>query len=131
MELKKIEGFTPGPWKVTTGIHSETTDSYDSGDVWFNINGEDHNVIGETLYGRCLDATEEEARANAELMAYAPELYQLAGRYRDECDRLRQGLVECLQMMEQTMAYRNANGITAGNTFLQSTIDKAKKLLNP
>lgn len=64
---------TPGPWYVTTGVHSETTDCYDKGETWFNVNGED-GVIADVLHGRCLSADEDEANANAHLIAAAPEL---------------------------------------------------------
>jgi hypothetical protein len=42
---------------------------------------------------------------------------------------LEQSLKESLSMMEQTMQYREMNGLTGGNTFLSCTIEKAKSLL--
>lgn len=69
------EKFTPGPWNVTTGTHTESTDTYDEGDVWFNVNGED-GAIADVLHSRCLPAEVEEAEANAHLIAAAPAMYE-------------------------------------------------------
>ena len=66
---------TEGPWYVTTGVHSETTEMYDKGETWFNVNGPD-GVIADVLHGRCLSADEEEAEANAQLIASAPSLLE-------------------------------------------------------
>lgn len=69
------ERFTPGPWEVTTGTHNESTDLYDKGEAWFNVNGEG-GVIADVLHGRCLSADEDEAAANAALIAAAPVMYE-------------------------------------------------------
>lgn len=73
------EKFTPGPWTVTTGKHTETTDLYDAGDVWFNVNGDD-GVIADIPYGRCLPADEDEARENAKIIAVTPVFYMALKR---------------------------------------------------
>jgi hypothetical protein len=39
-------------------------------------------------------------------------------------------LRDSLHMMEQTLVYRNANGLKFGNTFLESAIEQAKSLLS-
>jgi tRNA 2-selenouridine synthase SelU len=49
----------------------------------------------------------------------------------DRIKALEEALRDSLQMMEQTMVYREANGLTVGNVFLECAIDKAMKLLNP
>lgn len=67
---------TPGPWTVTTGKHTETTDLYDKGDTWFNVNGED-GIIADVCFGRCLGNDEEDALANAKLIAAAPEMLEV------------------------------------------------------
>lgn len=68
--------FTPGPWRVITGTHSENTEMHDEGETWFNVNNED-GVIADVLHGRCLDVDEDEAAANARLIAEAPTMYEL------------------------------------------------------
>lgn len=44
---------------------------------------------------------------------------------------LEEALKESLMMLEQTFSFRENNGLTSGNIFLTSTIDKAKALLSP
>lgn len=43
---------------------------------------------------------------------------------------LEEALRDSLHMMEQTLVYRNANGLKFGNTFLESAIEQAKSLLS-
>lgn len=78
--LKKIEGFTPGPWKyrpdvVDKGFYIETVDM-----------SHQNTFIGDVGGGL---QRKPEIKANATLIAYAPELYQLAQQYIDENERLR------------------------------------------
>ena len=42
---------------------------------------------------------------------------------------LLKALKDSLQMLEQTLYYRNANKITGGNVFLETTIDESKKAI--
>lgn len=82
-----VDKHTPGPWRVTTGKHSETTEMWDKGETWFNVNGED-GVIADVLYGRCLPCDEEQAEANAALIAAAPQLKKENERLTAEVNRL-------------------------------------------
>lgn len=77
---------TPGPWTVTTGEHTETTDLYDKGETWFNVNGEE-GVIADVLHGRCLTQDEDEAAANAALIAAAPDMFEAMQEFVDRVER--------------------------------------------
>lgn len=77
---------TEGNWKVTEGEHSETTDTYDEGERWFNVNNESGEVVCDVLHGRCLDADEDCARANATLIAQSPAMLEFLIDIRDSGD---------------------------------------------
>lgn len=66
---------TPGPWKVITGIHQETTELHKKEEEWFTVESED-DTVAECLHGRCNAIDSEEALANARLIAAAPEMLQ-------------------------------------------------------
>lgn len=91
-----VDKHTPGPWRVTTGKHNETTEMWDKGEIWFNVNGED-GVIADVLHGRCLPCDEEEAEANAALIASAPTLK----KENEELKERNRVLVEALKNIEQ------------------------------
>lgn len=82
-ELKEIEGFTAGPWKVCIG---------NRGSIFGDLNNRAHDgdnpYIG-TVAGISVYENIPECNANAELIAYAPELYQMAGELMDECERIK------------------------------------------
>lgn len=87
-EIKKIKGFTPGPWDQRISTHADISNNH-----WH------YNVIGTRLgckykIAKCPfideDADKVEAAANASLIAYAPELYSLALEQQAEIMRLRE-----------------------------------------
>jgi len=53
-----------------------------------------------------------ETRANAQLISASPDMLE--------------ALESCLQMLEQTKSFREHNGFTGGDTFLNYTIDQTK-----
>lgn len=67
------------------------------------------------VYPRDSEPESTEAIANAKLIASAPELLE--------------ALKGSLQILEQTLTYRNANSITMGNIFLESVIEQSKKVI--
>jgi hypothetical protein len=83
-----------------------------------------YNVVAESgnFHYRVVPAwtdhiiSDEEAKANEKLFLNAPKMYS--------------ALESSLQMLEQTLAYRNANGIRFGNVFLECTIDQVKEALS-
>lgn len=91
-EIKKIEGFTPGPW------HLSVPKSYGR---WagFNTAGgkcigvyatnDDLEAIAQVAKDEMLQYKEQDHSANASLIAYAPELYSLALEQQDEINRLK------------------------------------------
>lgn len=77
--------FTEGPWKVISGVHEDSGEMYDAGETWVNVNGPD-GVIADCLHGGCLSADEDEALANAKLIAAAPELLEALKELHHYCD---------------------------------------------
>lgn len=70
-EIKKIEGFTPGPWDIKEQMH---------GIYWLDKAGnKNFGTIGTVL----------DCHANASLIAYAPDLYKIALEQQDEIKRLK------------------------------------------
>lgn len=116
MEIKKIEGFTPGPWEVVEGKHDHTTHFYDAGETWFNVRNEE-NVLADVVHGRCLDTDEEDARANAALIAYAPEMYSMLHEADQQTASLTEGIKELIEFMSEPVSRYEA-------------LEKAKQLLN-
>lgn len=104
--MSKIN-FTKGDWcyrpdVVNTNFYIETIDK-----------SHKNTFIGE-IGGGLQSKTEIEA--NAKLVSAAPEMYS--------------ALESSLQMLEQTLTYRNANGLKMGNVFLESTISQVKDAMS-
>lgn len=99
------EKFKKGEWYL-----QEYTDAYT------NIVRCNAGKGFETVYiASTSQSRGEEQRANARLMAAAPDMYD--------------ALKMSLQMLEQTLSYREQNELTAGNIFLTSTIDEIKRAI--
>jgi len=45
-------------------------------------------------------------------------------------EKMQSALSDSLQMLEQTLSYRNANKLTAGNVFLEYTIDSVREVIS-
>lgn len=101
------EKFTQGEWEVrgNTIFLKDTNRSIASIHVQKNYKDITFEQIEDV-----------EANANAVLVKSAPKMYS--------------ALESSLQMLEQTLAYRNANGIRFGNVFLECTIDQVKEALD-
>jgi hypothetical protein len=113
MATKKIKietmdsKFTKGEWEyrndvVDRGFYIETVDK-----------SHQNTFIGY-IGGGLQSKTEIEA--NAKLISSAPEMF---------C-----ALESSLQMLEQTLAHRNANGVRMGNVFLEATIQQVKDVIS-
>jgi hypothetical protein len=105
-KIKMIkEKFTKGDWHV-------------SGDVYPVIESKSDRV--ETLPTiATINSTfrnKEEYTANAKLISAAPDMYS--------------ALESSLQMLEQTLVYRNANDLRMGNVFLEATITQVKDAMS-
>lgn len=85
---------------------------------WINLGYRVDVDIADGLSGICEMSDwmpKEQMEANAKLIAAAPEMYS--------------ALESSLQMLEQTIKYRNANGIRMGNVFLEATISQVKEAI--
>lgn len=79
-EIKKIEGFTPGPWYIETAEPNEHS-------IMLEVATNDVLICGVYFDNNPME--EPEVKATASLIAYAPDLYKIALEQQEEIERLK------------------------------------------
>lgn len=82
-KLKKIKGFTPGPWREC----GQDRDGCSCGQIWSTT--ADYHLATTEMNNETGFISPETRKANASLIAYAPELYEYASSLEAENQRLR------------------------------------------
>lgn len=115
-EIKKIEGFTPGPWKAMV---TDDNEPYV------------HGANGNTVCDICTSEMEGDPKnvdGNMHLIAYAPELYSLALSQEQRIKELEDALhpLACLSLVGVTgsIVYQRDN-----TKILAGDVRHAKSLL--
>lgn len=85
-------------------------------DVYTNIVRSNQGEGFETVFVCNLHGSSEANRPTAKLISAAPDMYS--------------ALESSLQMLEQTLTYRNANDLKMGNVFLETTIQQVKDAMS-
>jgi hypothetical protein len=85
-------------------------------DVYTNIVRSNQGEGFETVWVCNLHGSSETNRPTAKLISAAPDMYA--------------ALESSLQMLKQTLTYRNANGLKMGNVFLEATISQVKDAMS-
>lgn len=102
-EIKKIEGFTPGPWVVENGGQ----------DLWIGT-GKNEGTKVDDIVVHIENGTEykESVRlknhANSDLIAYAPELYRIALDQQKEIERLRRFVESLAEWTDEQCSWNDA-----------------------
>ena len=97
--------FTKGEWFVSGDLYPVIESKSDRVETVPTI-----AIINSTFRGK------DEYTANAKLISAAPDMYS--------------ALESSLQMLEQTLTYRNANDLKMGNVFLEATIQQVKDAMS-
>ena len=95
---------TKGEWKIFNEMSIESDKGLSIANIYWN------SELCHTIM-----VSKEEGIANVKLIAAAPDMLE--------------ALQDSLQMLEQTLSYRENNDLKAGNIFLESTIEKVKSVI--
>lgn len=85
--MKKIEGYTKGPWRCNPGLRSDADyQVWDSDGNYLTMGGAEH-------------------KANAELIASAPETYERCVALEEENGMMRSQIAEAIAILESGTKY--------------------------